>query len=230
MDAQRESDRQRHGERRRGVPAHIAVTPGPPGCEAPARQRGGRPPHEDSGTEGMHRGALSPPSRGGPQVSRGSYGRRHMNSSPIGGRKNQDSIRRAGEGDGLPTGRSVGAYVGPILPMEMAPRAGFEPATNRLTAGCSTAELPRNTARTGCLARPPANRKPKLTAAEWPAFSPQTPLSHGARKKRPGVSPAPRRWVMVGCLQGKTAELCARRVNKSLMCPIVGQVPATART
>ena len=26
----------------------------------------------------------------------------------------------------------------------LAPRAGFEPATNRLTAGCSTAELPRN--------------------------------------------------------------------------------------
>jgi hypothetical protein len=25
---------------------------------------------------------------------------------------------------------------------ELAPRAGFEPATNRLTAGCSTAELP----------------------------------------------------------------------------------------
>src|SRR5262245_18919340 len=29
----------------------------------------------------------------------------------------------------------------------LAPRAGFEPATNRLTAGCSTAELPRNSAR-----------------------------------------------------------------------------------
>ena len=28
----------------------------------------------------------------------------------------------------------------------MAPRAGFEPATNRLTAGCSTAELPGTTA------------------------------------------------------------------------------------
>ena len=28
----------------------------------------------------------------------------------------------------------------------MAPRAGFEPATNRLTAGCSTTELPRNSA------------------------------------------------------------------------------------
>ena len=26
----------------------------------------------------------------------------------------------------------------------MAPRAGFEPATNALTAHCSTAELPRN--------------------------------------------------------------------------------------
>lgn len=29
---------------------------------------------------------------------------------------------------------------------KVAPRAGFEPATNRLTAGCSTTELPRNTA------------------------------------------------------------------------------------
>lgn len=28
---------------------------------------------------------------------------------------------------------------------KVAPRAGFEPATNRLTAGCSTAELPGNT-------------------------------------------------------------------------------------
>ena len=28
----------------------------------------------------------------------------------------------------------------------LAPRAGFEPATNRLTAGCSTAELPGNNA------------------------------------------------------------------------------------
>jgi|GEM_PF-7028252 hypothetical protein len=27
---------------------------------------------------------------------------------------------------------------------EMAPRAGFEPATKRLTAACSTTELPRN--------------------------------------------------------------------------------------
>ena len=34
---------------------------------------------------------------------------------------------------------------------EVAPRDGFEPSTNRLTAGCSTAELPGNTS---CQARP----------------------------------------------------------------------------
>ena len=28
---------------------------------------------------------------------------------------------------------------------DMAPRAGLEPATDRLTADCSTTELPRNT-------------------------------------------------------------------------------------
>src|SRR6476659_6821271 len=34
--------------------------------------------------------------------------------------------------------------------LDLAPRAGFEPATNRLTAGCSTAELPGNTAALAC--------------------------------------------------------------------------------
>ena len=32
----------------------------------------------------------------------------------------------------------------------LAPRAGFEPATNRLTAGCSTTELPGNIAINAC--------------------------------------------------------------------------------
>src|SRR5580692_11030350 len=32
----------------------------------------------------------------------------------------------------------------------LAPRAGFEPATNRLTAGCSTTELPGNGAHRWC--------------------------------------------------------------------------------
>jgi hypothetical protein len=31
-----------------------------------------------------------------------------------------------------------------VIEKAVAPRAGFEPATNRLTAGCSTAELPGN--------------------------------------------------------------------------------------
>ena len=33
---------------------------------------------------------------------------------------------------------------GEMVSTAMAPRAGFEPATIRLTVGCSTAELPRN--------------------------------------------------------------------------------------
>ena len=35
---------------------------------------------------------------------------------------------------------------------QMAPRAGFEPATNRLTAGCSTTELPGNRAQANAAA------------------------------------------------------------------------------
>jgi hypothetical protein len=35
----------------------------------------------------------------------------------------------------------------------LAPRAGFEPATNRLTAGCSTTELPGNTGALACESR-----------------------------------------------------------------------------
>src|SRR6185436_14535785 len=38
-----------------------------------------------------------------------------------------------------------------LLFSEMAPRAGFEPATLRLTAGCSTVELPRNSGETHVL-------------------------------------------------------------------------------
>ena len=36
------------------------------------------------------------------------------------------------------------------------------------------------------------------------------------KKMRPGVSPAPRRWVMVGCLQGRRWEDAPARVNKAL--------------
>ena len=37
-----------------------------------------------------------------------------------------------------------------LLEFCLAPRPDFEPATNRLTAGCSTAELPGNTAALAC--------------------------------------------------------------------------------
>src|SRR5579863_6944279 len=33
---------------------------------------------------------------------------------------------------------------------------------------------------------------------------------------RPGVIPAPRRWVMVGCLQGRRREHAPEKVNKPL--------------
>jgi len=32
-----------------------------------------------------------------------------------------------------------------------------------------------------------------------------------------GFSPTPRRWVMVGCLQGKTGAGCRSKVNKFLI-------------
>ena len=44
----------------------------------------------------------------------------------------------------------------------MAPRAGIEPATIRLTVECSTAELPRNAG--GSLACPPRRGYPKFDA------------------------------------------------------------------
>jgi hypothetical protein len=48
--------------------------------------------------------------------------------------------------------------------LNLAPRAGFEPATNRLTAGCSTAELPGNSS---CRARNAYNKAgPALKAAK----------------------------------------------------------------
>src|ERR1700741_155637 len=90
----------------------------------------------------------------------------------------------------------------------MAPRDGFEPSTNRLTAGCSTAELPRNF-RFSITAKPPS---PALSAAT-PAVSEVS----GRRKKRgPEFPPAPRLWVMVGCLQGKTGGILRPQGKESL--------------
>ena len=48
---------------------------------------------------------------------------------------------------GTPNANQEAKRIAPDLLMKLAPRAGFEPATNRLTAGCSTTELPGNDAR-----------------------------------------------------------------------------------
>jgi hypothetical protein len=48
----------------------------------------------------------------------------------------------------------------------LAPRAGFEPATNRLTAGCSTTDLPGNDARHAVMHRH-ITKPPALCKACW---------------------------------------------------------------
>src|ERR1700721_3093211 len=63
----------------------------------------------------------------------------------------------------------------------LAPRAGFEPATNRLTAGCSTAELPGNSSSRARNAYNKAGRALKAAMRRksrwvclgfaWPAFA-----------------------------------------------------------
>lgn len=59
-------------------------------------------------------------------------------------RTHYPELLRTNDGDGdadRPASRAQRA--------QLAPRAGFEPATNRLTAGCSTTELPGNTCCSG---------------------------------------------------------------------------------
>ena len=51
-------------------------------------------------------------------------------------------------------------------PGNLAPRAGLEPATLRLTAGCSTIELPRNARRSILRVLSPANNPPLLPAGD----------------------------------------------------------------
>src|SRR6476661_814120 len=91
----------------------------------------------------------------------------------------------------------------------LAPRAGFEPATLRLTAGCSAVELPRNAAgRTRRMwtyhgARTNLYRKPNGVIAAIPLAEAMTPViphrpagsyarGHARRLSRIGVPPRPR--------------------------------------
>src|SRR5690348_8654578 len=78
-------------------------------------------------------------------------------------------------------------------------------AVNRLVAG----SIPARGAilffriRNGLLGPAPARRVAGFeTASAARNLSPHLSRQK-AKKMRPGVSPAPRRWVMVGCLQGR---------------------------
>ena len=83
----------------------------------------------------------------------------------------------------------------------LAPRVGFEPTTNRLTAGCSTAELPRNSR---CLASAgPLSRKrqrepvPCATRGQLPVSPPLAApevrcaalAARGKLETTPGIEP-----------------------------------------
>src|SRR5262249_24550915 len=81
----------------------------------------------------------------------------------------------------------------------VAPRVGFEPTTNRLTAGCSTTELPRNSARarSGLLASSAPRGKSVLRCrAHRRVCAPE--------RKRGPLAGTSKALGMVGCLQGKT--------------------------
>src|SRR5580698_4054242 len=87
----------------------------------------------------------------------------------------------------------------------LAPRAGFEPATNRLTAGCSTTELPGNSSsicarvaynKAGQALKAlvsPNSRPSGGTAWHRPCPSGALPRSHFLRNAE-GEGPQPSTW------------------------------------
>src|SRR5262245_19396371 len=72
---------------------------------------------------------------------------------------------------------------------EVAPRAGFEPATNRLTAGCSTTELPGNVS--DRLSQTAAGWQSVNQSRTWNRDRPALSLQrHPQRRKPPPTRPA----------------------------------------
>jgi hypothetical protein len=78
--------------------------------------------------------------------------------------------------------------------LEVAPRDGFEPSTNRLTAGCSTAELPGskgenaaalgyNKGACGCkgLIRSTSSRRIRIRSVRPDSWRPRPELNRGTR-------------------------------------------------
>ena len=110
----------------------------------------------------------------------------------------------------------------PASPVATVPRHGWLRTTSGRIALVSTRFGPLDAApwHHGAVGRfPPSAACPTAlrelvgkTAERTPA-----PIEKMARKKGRVISPAPRRWVMVGCLQGKTISGCRTKVNKTLI-------------
>jgi hypothetical protein len=76
-----------------------------------------------------------------------------------------------------------GRKIGEVF--DLAPRAGFEPATNRLTAGCSTAELPGKS----LLASSAYNKAGRALKAKKLASARQPALRLRRLEATPGIEP-----------------------------------------
>src|SRR5262249_30410723 len=87
--------------------------------------------------QGLHRQELAAEGAGGELRRRVPAGPRRFCQNGVS--LHQSAIDEDRSGDQL-------AAVNKEAPEALAPRVGFEPTTSRLTAGCSTTELPRNTA------------------------------------------------------------------------------------
>src|ERR1700750_1055538 len=99
----------------------------------------------------------------------------------------------------------------------MAPRARFELAANRLTADCSTTELPRNTTWGRCLAPSLYHDHIKLTIAEDFFVSGAKGMATNTPKKNEaGCEPGPKALGNGGVSSRKTRGSCAAKVNNSL--------------
>ncbi len=108
----------------------------------------------------------------------------------VGGKRNPAGVSRRGESNQPENEKR-----------RMAPRVGFEPTTNRLTAGCSTTELPRNSS---CAPRRGAGLYQVRRQGERPGFIPS--------KENEGPFRGPRRrWVWWGVSKGRQGE---DRMNK----------------
>ena len=91
----------------------------------------------------------------------------------------------------------------------MAPRAGFEPATLRLTAGCSAVELPRNILLVGVLRRPFYRAGPVMVTNPKRSRQSSRAIKSAPRRESP---PTPSSQL---CARGSRPPGCWTRSKRS---------------